>query len=250
MNKMLLVPSLLLASNVALADTVFGVYAGGGSWNTAYSGDLGVSDIDVEDVLNLDEEGRNFFYVAIEHPIPLVPNVRLQSTDISTKGTGEFTAGTIFGDETFTISEAVSTEVDLSHTDATLYYEILDNWVNLDLGLTLRMFDGEGKVIGATSGTTDKVTVDEAAPMLYAAARFDLPLTGLSVGADINGLGYSGNTLTDFTAKISYTSDIVPFVDIGVEAGYRQMQLVLDDIGDLETDFSIAGPYFSLNFHL
>ncbi len=248
MKKMLLVPSLLLASNLAQADTVFGVYAGGGSWNTAYSGDVGVSDIDVEDVLNLDDEGRNFFYVAIEHPIPLVPNIRLQRTDISTKGSGEITSEMIFGDKSFS-DEAVSTEVDLSHTDATLYYEILDNWVNLDLGLTLRMFDGEGKIVGATSGS-EKLNVDDTAPMLYAAARFDLPLTGLSVGADINGLGYSGNTLTDFTAKISYTTDIVPLIDIGVEAGYRQMQLVLDDIGDLETDFSIAGPYLSLNFHL
>ena len=32
----------------------------------------------------------------------------------------------------------------------TFYYEVLDNVIDLDLGLTARMFDGEASLIGAT----------------------------------------------------------------------------------------------------
>ena len=233
------------------ADTLFGVYAGGGHWNTEYSGDIGQDGINVEQDLDLSDKGNNFFYIAIEHPVPLFPNIKLQRTDLETDGDGSIKVASQFNDVFF--EGNVATHIDLSHTDITLYYEILDNWVNLDVGVTARLFDGGGQITGQESLTltkvTDSVDIDDGAPMLYVKAQFDLPFTGLSIGADINALGYSGDTLTDYTARVSYLSDIVPMLEVGLEVGYRSMQLKLEDIGDLETDFTIEGPYASIIFH-
>lgn len=258
MNKTPLTVSVLAAIcfvsiPLASADTIFGLYAGGGNWNTNYSGDIGTDGIDVEDDLSLDEAGRNFFYIAIEHPIPFLPNIKLQRTDIKTDGDGTLTAPSSQFDQLSFLAGDVFTEVDLSHTDITFYYEILDNWVNLDLGITARMFDGDAKITGSVANTltavTENIDIDGASPMLYAKAQFKLPFTGLSIGGDVNAMGFGGSSLIDYSVNAAYMSNIVPLLEIGLELGYRSMQLQLDDVGDLESDFTIDGPYISVILH-
>ena len=52
MKKQLLISALGLAtlSPLTQADTILGVYAGIGTWNPEYSGDIGRSDLDIEDL--------------------------------------------------------------------------------------------------------------------------------------------------------------------------------------------------------
>ena len=49
-----------------------------------------------------------------------------------------------------------------------------DNVVDLDLGLTARLFDGEASLIGATQ--QERVELDAVIPMLYGRAGIDLTL--------------------------------------------------------------------------
>jgi outer membrane protein len=181
-----------------------------------------------------------------------VPNIKLQRTDIQTSGNGTLNISSQFDEISFSTG-GVITDLNLSHTDLTFYYEILDNWVSLDLGLTARFFDGEAKITGSAADTllavTESIDIDAATPMLYGKAQFDLPFSGLALGADVNFAGFGGNGLIDYNVRISYMPDIIPLVDFGVELGYRSMQLELDGIGDLQTDFTIDGPYLSLIFH-
>ncbi|MGY8850848.1 MAG: hypothetical protein ACKVKX_09025, partial [Pseudomonadales bacterium] len=55
---------------------------GGGSWQASPEGDIGRTDINLESTLNLDEENNQFVFVAIEHPIPLLPNIRVQHSEM------------------------------------------------------------------------------------------------------------------------------------------------------------------------
>ena len=234
---------------LAQADTVFGVYAGVGQWNADFGGDAGTVSIDLEE-LNIEDETNNFFYIALEHPIPLLPNIKLQNTEITSEETATLTRTFTLDDQQFTVGEEVTTDVDLTHTDATLYYELLDNWINLDLGLTLRAFDGEATVISSTTSQSETVDLDEVIPLVYAKAQFDLPFTGWSIAADANAIGYSGDSFSDITAKIAYTSDALPLLDLGVELGFRRMALeVDDDDGDLNADLTIDGPYAAITLH-
>ncbi len=86
-------------------------------------------------------------------------------------------------------------------------------------------------------------------PMLYGKAQLDLPLTGWSVAAEASGIGYSGDAVLDYTVKIAYESDLIPFLGLGFEAGYRSLTLELEELDDLETDLEIKGPYAAVTMH-
>src|SRR5690606_38517562 len=220
MKKLIIAASLTLISPFAAADTILGIYAGAGQWQADYSGNAGDPSIDVE-ALGLKDSDNNFYYVALEHPVPLIPNIKLQKTDISSAQRATINQTFVLDETTFTLGSEVISDFDLSHVDATLYYELLDNWVNLDVGLTIRKFDGYVTANTEDGLVSESVDLDEAIPMLYAKAQFDLPLTGFSAGVDGNAVNYSGNSLTDYSAKIHYMFDSA--LDIGLEAGYRQM---------------------------
>ncbi|MCK7595789.1 TIGR04219 family outer membrane beta-barrel protein [Microbulbifer sp. CAU 1566] len=224
MKKYTLALCAALASAGASADTILGFDATAGVWKPSYSGDL-------NNVLNgdyLKEDNNTFLQAALEHPIPLVPNILVAHTQIESG----------FG--------GVSSNLDLSHTDATLYYEILDNWVNLDLGLTARHFDGSLDLDIADE--TAKLDFAGTLPMIYGMARFDLPFTGWSIIAQGNGIEYDGDKITDLTAKVRW--DFVPALDFAVEAGYRAMSIDAPELDELEPNLEIKGPYLGLSLHL
>lgn len=244
MKKLTLLAAITLtAAPLSHADTVFGVYAGAGSWDTSYSGRAGEPSITLKD-LGVKDDKNSFYYVAIEHPIPVLPNIKLEHTGISAKQTAVVSKTFVIDGTTFTANDTVASEFDLTHTDATLYYEVLDNWINLDLGLTARKFDGF--VYAKSSTQTEKVKVDQTLPLLYGKLQFDLPLTGLSAGVEAKYISYSGDKLTDYTARVSYLFDSV--LDLGIEAGYRKMSLKVDE-DDLQAKVDLDGPYAALIFH-
>jgi outer membrane protein len=246
MKKVMLASGLMLAAPLASADFL-GVYAGAGQWQSDYSGVIGDAnnDIDVNE-LGLNESDNNFFYVAFEHPIPLLPNVRLQHTDLSSSQSATIGDTFTLDGETFTPGE-VATDVDLTHIDGTLYYELLDNWVSFDLGLTIRKFDGYVQAESETVGNSQNVVLDEAIPMVYGKARFDLPLTGLSVGGQANVINYDDNSLSDMSVNVAYDFIDSMALDLGIEVGYRQMNLEINE--DVTADVELSGPYASLNLH-
>jgi outer membrane protein len=224
----------------------FGFRAGAYRWNPDFDGDVksGGEKVDVKDDLGFSDESVNVFFVAIEHPIPFLPNLLLQRTQLDASATNTLNRTFTFDDNIYVASDTVKTNLDLSHTDATLYYEILDNWVNLDVGLTIRHFDTGVKIRSVNTGENSKVDINATIPMVYAAARFDLPLTGLYIGVDGNGIGYSGNTLFDYRAMIGYESPI----GLGAELGMRNFDLKYED-GHDKADVSARGAYAEVFYH-
>lgn len=243
MKKLPLVLALSLLAPLAHADRVLGFYAGAGSWLSDYDGKAGDPSVTLDE-LGVKEHYNNYFYVAIEHPIPFVPNIRLTQTNIKSSQTGTVTRSFTIGDTTYAANETVKSDFDLSHRDATLYYQLLDNWINFDLGVTARKFDGYVRTESTSSN--EKLKIDLTAPMLYANAQFDLPFTGLSAGIEGNYTSYQDNSLSDYTAKLTYLFDSV--VDLGVEVGYRKMSIKISD-NDLEADMTLKGPYAALIAH-
>ncbi len=213
-------------------------------WQPDYSGEIG-TDLDTAtlDELGFDDDDHNIVTLIFKHPIPGLPNVRIQDTDLSTDANGTLVRDLVIDGVTFSASDDVNTDLDLSHTDVTLFYSPLNNWVKLDLGLTGRRFDGEVEV--TSSLASEDATLDEWIPMLYAGVRFELPLTGLYADATVNAISYDDNSLTDLTAAIGYTTDGLG-VDLFAELGYRSFSLEVDDIDDAEGDLDIDGAYFSV----
>lgn len=243
MKKLPLVIACSLLAPFAHADRVFGLFAGAGSWISDYDGEAGNPPTTMSQ-LGVKEHNNNYAYIAIEHAIPFIPNVRLTQINIKSSQTGTISDSFTIGDTTYAADESIESSFDLSHRDATLYYQILDNWINFDLGVTARQFNGSASAKSATA--TEKLDIDLMAPMLYAKAQFDLPFTGLSAGVEGNYTSYQDNSLNDYSAKLTYLFDAA--LDVGVEVGYRQMSVKISD-NDLEADITLKGPYAALVAH-
>ncbi|MGO2134911.1 MAG: TIGR04219 family outer membrane beta-barrel protein [Marinobacter sp.] len=225
--------SLILATPFAQADIV-GLGASVSYWDSDLSGNVANGDnaVDVDDELRLKDDGNANASIYLEHPVPLLPNVRLAYTLIQQSGNGALDSqydGVDAGD--------VRSELDLEQLDLTLYYEILDNWVNLDLGLTVRDFSGELLVQNAAQSSVTKA--DAILPLGYVAARFDLPLTGVSVGAEGNFIAFDGDSMRDFNVYGQYSISLLQ-----LRAGYRQIAVDYEDGSDV-FDVKIDGPFIS-----
>ena len=217
-----------------------------GQWQPDYSGDIGINDNTASlDELGFDDDSHNVFTLVFKHPIPVIPNAKIRHSDISTSASGTLVRSLEFDNVTYSASEDIETDLDLTHTDFTLFYSPLNNWVQIDLGITGRRFDAEGTVVGSINGT-DSETFDDWVPMLYAGVRFELPLSGLYADATLNTVSYGGNEVSDITAAIGYAFDL-PAVDLVAELGYRTFTFKLDeDDNDIGVDLALDGLYFNL----
>ena len=232
----------LIASHGVYADTVFGVYAGAGSWQAELDGDIGEPAISMND-LGTDKENNTYFYVAIEHPVPLIPNFKLQQNDIKSKQTSFIEQSFELDGTEFTAGSEITSDLDISYTDAVLYYELLDNWFNLDIGVTARFYSGH--LDAESTMANERVDVDVIVPLIYSRAQFDLPFSGLSAGIEGNYVNYSDSSLADYSAKVSYLFDSA--LDLGVEVGYRSIMMTIDD-DEVQTDLELSGPYAAAIF--
>lgn len=247
MYRRLLLSALLCGTSSAFAAPLIDLKIGAGLWQATPSGELGVTQTDIED-LNLEEESSTFFFVAFEHPIPVLPNIRLKQTELEFEGTSTLNEVFTLDDVTFSVDAETVTDVDLSHTDVTLYWGLPELIVDVDFGLTVRSFSGEASVVAESVGGTQTETVDldVAIPMLFADIRVDLPLTGFYVGAEGNALSVGDSSIVDYNARIGYSTDIVPFLaDLDFEIGYRSFEIELDE-DDIQADITIDGPYAQL----
>ncbi len=218
-----------------------GLNIGANHWTPDMSGSFGSTatgstSINLNNDLGYTDHTSTSLTISLEHPVPLLPNVKYSGYDLNTSSSAN--VGSIdFNGQTYTGN--INSTLDLSHNEIVLYYELLDNWINLDLGLDLKMFDGRAAI------NDNSITVDETVPMLYLAARFDLPLTGFYVGANIQQLSIGDNSAEDSTLMVGYESK----VGLGIEGGIKTFTLELEDANDLNTNLEYDGLYLNGYFH-
>lgn len=242
--RKLLCGVLMGLAGAASAD-VLGVRMSGGIFSYAPSGTIRddsspLQTLDVKSEMGLKDDKAFSGFLYIEHPIPVLPNIRLGTTSLKLEGTGTFT-------KTFNgipYNGTVTSNIDLSHTDIGLYYQLIDTGFDVDLGLNFKLFSGKAYLTDGSTPTTQdlKVTV----PMLYGAVNFPFPGTGLSVGADLSTISYKNNQLSDLLLRLRYETAY----RLGLEAGYRSMKLHVEkDTDNLYVDLNVKGPYLNLYLH-
>lgn len=238
-----LILSSLLASSLSHADTIggevsLGIFSHSPNGDASYTlanGSAGTSDL--EKTLGWSGEEDYTAKAYIEHPFPFIPNLRIALGSLAHEGSN--TVSNFNWGEIASYNGQATSSMDLQVTDLTLYYELLDNWVEADAGLTLRNIDGD--ILVKTEGLVDE-QVDFSAwvPMLYAKTRFNFPTTDLSVQLEANAIGYDGNTFFDYEASVRYTFTF----GLGLEAGYKGYHLKSDDLtSGLKTDMDFSGVY-------
>lgn len=232
---------LILISNVSSADTIFGVYAGVQTWVHDNSGDFSLDNQFYNATENINQNSKKnlSLYVAVEHALPFLPNIKLRQSNLEINRF--FQVDNIACPAVIPSPCLPSTSLDLSHLDATLYYEILDNWINLDLGLSLIYFNGSVDFDPQLSN----IDYDKIVPALYGKALFELPISNLSASITANVGTLTSNTIVDFEIAAQYEIGL----GFNIEAGVRQQTIDFEDIAGSQTDSQSKGVFAALNFH-
>ena len=203
------------------------------------------NSIDLVDDLNVDNPAQSSMLLILEHPIAVLPNIRYQgynldSSNSSAANSNYNTAGNPLN------TDNPGTSFDLNHEDIVLYYQLLNNWIDLDMGVDLRRLDGE---ISQSGLSGNNIEIDETIPLLHLSVRVALPINGLYVGANINAnvidLGLSESSAQDSTLLLGYESGS----GLGLEGGIKSFSVELNDSESLNTNLEYDGLFLNGYFN-
>ena len=242
-----------LLSTAASAD-VMRIEAGVGVWAQTPNGYATRTDSD--GALNLDgtytsaekEDAGTYAWMLLKHPLPIIPNLRLEYVSFSDKGT---TTGKVNG--VGLPAAGAPTTVDITQYDVIPYYNILDNtfWMTIDVGLDVKVIQSDATV-GAVSVSGIQVYKGDSSsdttvvPLVYLRDRVQIPTTNIGIEADAKAITDGTNTMYDVRAKLDYTLDFIPVVQPAIEVGYRMQKLRVDDGDKAQVDLTYQGPYMGI----
>ncbi|NMH61466.1 TIGR04219 family outer membrane beta-barrel protein [Alteromonas ponticola] len=253
MKKALLTTSFIaLFASPVMADTVAGLYVGGQGWQTETSGSF--ADNNSMANFNFEDETNTAIYAAVEHPLPFIPNVKINHTSLDSKGDTTLQSDFTFNDNTYTANTTVATVSDLTTTDFILYYELFDNdLVSFDVGLNGKYVDG---ILSVASLATDEEPAVEGrrefsgvVPMLYSRVQVGLPFTGLAAYAEGSYLSVDDHKLSDFQVALAYSFIDSIAVDMTAQLGYRRVNVDIEDLDDVYADMKFDGAFAGLEIH-
>ncbi|WP_057832882.1 TIGR04219 family outer membrane beta-barrel protein [Colwellia sp. TT2012] len=242
MKKALLAASVaVLMCGTAQADTLLGLYIGGHMWANETSGSFGEGSNN-QTVFDFDDKNQSSFYVAFEHPIPLIPNIKIASTTLDTVGGTQLTSSFTFEQVTYAAGATLDTSLDTSFVDYTLYYEVFDNdLLSFDFGITARDLDASIQVADQVTQLQSNLDVSGIIPMFYLSTIIGLPFTGLNIFAEANFLSFDDQTVYDAQVGVSYSILDNIAVDFDVTLGYRTMKMELNDLDGFYSDLTYDG---------
>ncbi len=166
---------------------------------------------------NQQDNGDEMTYTleaSLEHPIPLVPNVKIAQ------------------------SAADADNFEYTKQDFTLYYEILDNdLVSVDVGA------GITRLTDAKVNATD---FDGYLPHIYGAAEVGIPATPLFIFAKGWVADFDGDSGSDLQAGLQYSIGMGLF-DVELQGGYRIQKFDLNGFDHVDLDSKAQGVFAGVN---
>ena len=222
----------------------------------SYKAGSDADKIDVKNDANLEDKTKPWAKLKLEHPIPLIPNIKLAYMPMKFDGSRNVTRTIQWGDYTFDLSAGFNLSVKLDRVDTTLYYNFpfiktaTAGKLDMEFGLNVRTIMFEGKLQGKVSGgPSESETVSESAsitlpiPMGHLAAEIR-PISLLSLVGEVNYIGYKNNAYYDYVAGLRLNPRVRIPLKPFVEVGYRHEKLKID-VQDVKTDLNIKGLYTS-----
>lgn len=247
MNKigLVVVAAVFFGSTQLQADVPLGLELGSSIWKPDYTGSIALAGpaIDIANDLGFDNESHSDLWLRYEHPMPLLPNIKAVLSNLDATTSAILVSDIDYGGQVFNANDAVTTQFDMTNSELTLYYELLDNWINLDAGFTLRRYDGRSQISSTNAGTAGE-DLDFSIPLLYLDARIDLPFTGFFLDSTMNTMSVDDNAISDINVSLGYESDF----GLGATFGYRTLALEFDE-SDVDADLEFEGTYLNLLYH-
>jgi len=240
--NVIVLPTLLLVCTTVAHAEFIGLNLG--TWSDEQTDPLNSASYNLNSLTSkpvTDDQSTPSLLFVLEHPISALPNLRYQGSDLDSNGSDSLNGGSLsFNNQSYSENPVTST-YDLNHNDIVLYYELMDNWVNLDFGLDLKSFNGEISL--NDSGSSNSVLpINETIPLFYLSARFNLPYNGFYIGADINSnFNLSDSVAEDSTFMLGYQSGN----GARVEGGVKIFSLDLNDSNDVDGNLEYDGLFIN-----
>jgi outer membrane protein len=250
MKKIIQISLLSIGLFSSLNADIIRIEGGAGVWQQNSAGESSYSSngLTGTDTVIEDEMNKGYAWVLFKQPIPLIPNLRLEYTNVEYNGivSGSF--------DNFDLPDGLTTDSHLTidQYDIIPYYNILDNtfWATIDVGLDIKILESEYTAASTTEGiitfegynSNDTLVV----PLGYLRARVEIPGTDIGLESDIKYITYDGSSVIDFRAKVDYTFDMFPIVQPGIEIGYRYQKIDIDDGDGTLIDIDFSGVYAGL----
>ncbi len=243
--SLLLVALLLPASSLA-----FEIGARGYYWFPSLDGKVKVDEasiigttIDFEKDLGIEDENYPSVEVFLgggNH------HLSLTYTNIEYSGRKTLTRDIIFGGETYSVSDTVTSSIEYKMMDLHYQYDFL-NLENVLAGFSLglvfqvKYLDGEVGLKSTTTGIDEKEDFTFPIPMIGLNLHMGILADILEARLRGTAIGYGGNTIYELMADISWTP--LPFLDI--HGGYKRFVIDIDE-DDIVFDYDMSGPYVAL----
>lgn len=213
----------------------FDIKAGMGSWSvgapTGQFGNSSSSYIDLTNDFGIEDGTANYLWAEFQHPIPLIPHIRVEYAKMPFSGTSTTTF--TFGPYTFDTN--IKSDLLLDNVDAIFFYDVdlFDERLDLNFGVGAKVIVGQLTSIEQGTGLSQTVDIGAPAVYVYLNGRFELFDFVEGLGIELEYKKFPGSDSVDLTFteqifKVDYTVDLTDFLRLGVEAGMRTMDLTLD----------------------
>jgi outer membrane protein len=248
MKKILLSSLVALGLSTSVNADFIGASVGAGVWNQKIDGYIQTGD-DKNYFNNSNNEAgtgnlglnanmKPFIWAKIIHPVPLIPNLKVEYREYDLSGDGTATTNfKIFG-ESVSVSGNVHTDIEIKSYDATFFYEIKPVVVDLEAGFGVNLLQGKATV----SDSTLSSSANFVAPLPYLYARAEtMKFYGFALEAQAKYIEVKNNYYKDFDAGLKYFAPI-PVLDVSAKIGYK-MQDIKGVSGDNSTKIEFEGAY-------
>jgi len=198
---------------------------------------------DTNDKLNSKDDNSITLAFTVEHLYSWMPNIKVQRTKFDIHLSTILNSNISFDGNDFTSGHQLDSRINIKHTGYNLYYEILNNDITFDFGITLMKFGG--KIQLQSTQLSSVVKLKEYVPSGYAKLRYDIPLTGIYLGTEGSILSMTNNSVTDYIAHVGYISES----GWDLEIGYHRFTADWNDFSSSSGDLKIDSFYTSVNFY-
>ena len=194
----------------------------------------------------LNDKTNPYIWAKVIHPLPFIPNLKVQYTKYDSTGHSNYIAGNvkIFGN--YAINTAVvdaATSQTINSLDLTFFYEIKPVFVDIEAGFGFDIWKGNTQIHGFSQATNTPVNVNEdwsvVLPYLYGHIE-TMQIAGFSAIANMKWAKAGDNHHYDNSIALKYTIDIVGPVNPFIKVGYRYKEAYGVD-GDNETLIKYKG---------
>ena len=197
--------------------------------------------------LGLKDKSNPFVWIKLIHPIPILPNVKLEYTKYHSTGHSNYISGNveIFGDVKIPVSITnADTKMDINSYDITAFYEFNPIFADIEIGAGADIWDGKTTIKGNGAGIY-KTWVDQSftviLPYLYGHIE-TMKVFGFSILANVKWAKAGDNHHYDYLGALKYTIDIPGPINPFIKVGYRYKEAYGVD-GDNTTKLQYKGAF-------